>query len=75
MLSPTSSRVSPRVRSSFGSDRSQTADGVARKPLNADWPATRAIGALIDAYNDRCQSFAWTKDADELLTKVRPSKN
>jgi hypothetical protein len=36
---------------------------------------TAAIGAFIDAYNDRCQPFAWTKDADELLTKVRPSKN
>jgi transposase len=36
---------------------------------------TAAIGAFIDAYNDRCQPFAWTKDADELLAKVRPSKN
>jgi len=35
---------------------------------------TAAIGAFIDAYNDRRQPFAWTKDADELLTKVRPSK-
>jgi len=36
---------------------------------------TTAIGAFIDAYNDRCQPFTWTKDADELLTKIRPSKN
>ncbi len=36
---------------------------------------TAAIGAFIDACNDRRQPFAWTKDADELLTKVRPSKN
>ena len=36
---------------------------------------TAATGAFIDAYDDRCQPFAWTKDADELLTKVRPSKN
>ena len=36
---------------------------------------TAAIGRFIDAYNDRCQPFTWTKDADELLTKVKPSKN
>ena len=36
---------------------------------------TTAIGAFIDAYNDRCQPFTWTKDADELLAKIRPSKN
>jgi transposase len=36
---------------------------------------TARIGAFIDAYNDRCQPFTWTKDADELLTKIKPSKN
>ena len=36
---------------------------------------TTAIGVFIDAYNDRCQPFSWTKDADELLAKIRPSKN
>ena len=36
---------------------------------------TIAIGAFIDAYNDRCQPFTWTKDADELLTKIKPSNN
>jgi hypothetical protein len=25
--------------------------------------------------NDRCQPFAWTKDAGELVAKIRPSKN
>src|SRR5215469_2453251 len=30
---------------------------------------TAAIGAFIDAYNDRCHPFSWTKDADELLAK------
>jgi hypothetical protein len=34
-----------------------------------------AIGRFIDAHNDRCQPFAWTKDADELIAKIRPSKN
>ena len=36
---------------------------------------TTAIGACIDAYNDRCTPFAWTKDADVLLAKIRPSKD
>jgi transposase len=36
---------------------------------------TTAIGRFIDAYNDRCQPFTWTKDADELLAKIKPSKN
>ena len=30
---------------------------------------TTAIGAFIDAYNDRCQPFSWTKNADQLLAK------
>jgi hypothetical protein len=36
---------------------------------------TAAIGRFIDAYNKRCKPFAWTKDADELITKSKPSKN
>jgi transposase len=36
---------------------------------------TNAIGRFIDAYNQRCRPFAWTKDADELIAKIRPSKN
>jgi transposase len=35
---------------------------------------TAAIGRFIDAYNDRREPFAWTKTADELLAKIRPSK-
>ena len=36
---------------------------------------TAAIGRFIDAYNQRCQPFAWTKDADELIARIIPSKN
>jgi transposase len=36
---------------------------------------TSAIGRFIDAYNQRCQPFAWSKDADELIAKIKPSKN
>ncbi|MBC6471412.1 IS630 family transposase, partial [Actinomadura alba] len=30
-----------------------------------------AIRRFIDAYNDRCEPFTWTKTADELLTKIK----
>jgi transposase len=34
-----------------------------------------ATGAFIDAYNDRCQPFTWAKNADEIITKIRPATN
>jgi transposase len=34
-----------------------------------------AIGAFIGAYNDRCQPFAWTRNADQIIAKIKPSKN
>ncbi len=44
-------------------------------PCGVFGPAAGAIGAFIDAYNDRCRPFTWTKDADILIAKIRPSKN
>ncbi len=32
-----------------------------------------AIRAFIDGYNDRCQPFIWTKDADTILAKAKRS--
>jgi hypothetical protein len=29
-----------------------------------------AIRIFIDAYNERCQPFAWTKTADQVLAKA-----
>ena len=34
-----------------------------------------AIGVYIDAWNDRCQPFTWTKDADTILARATPPKN
>jgi transposase len=34
-----------------------------------------AIRAFIDAYNQRCQPFRWTKTADQILTKADRQKN
>jgi hypothetical protein len=31
---------------------------------------TARVGAFIDAYNDRCQPFTWTKDADESRSAI-----
>jgi transposase len=31
-----------------------------------------AIRRFIDAYNTRCQPFAWTKPADQILKKAKP---
>jgi hypothetical protein len=30
-----------------------------------------AIRAFIDAYNQRCEPFTWTKTADQILTTTR----
>jgi len=34
-----------------------------------------AIGVYIDAWNERCRPFTWTKDADTILAKATPPKN
>ena len=31
-----------------------------------------AIRTYIDAYNQRCEPFTWTKTADEILAKLKP---
>jgi hypothetical protein len=38
-------------------------------------PAARSCRTAVDAYNDRCLPFYLDHDADELLTKIKPSKN
>jgi len=30
-----------------------------------------AIGRFCDGWNQRCQPFTWTKDADQLLGKLQ----
>jgi hypothetical protein len=34
-----------------------------------------AIGIYIDAWNQRCRPFTWTKGADTILAKATPPKN
>ena len=33
-----------------------------------------AIGTFIDAWNERCEPFTWTKPADELIKKAVKGK-
>jgi hypothetical protein len=33
-----------------------------------------AIRRFIDGWNDRCEPFAWTKTADEILDHAKPRK-
>ncbi len=35
---------------------------------------TAAIGAFIDSWNDHPRPFAWTKDADKILGKIKRAK-
>jgi hypothetical protein len=30
-----------------------------------------AIGRFCDGWNQRCRPFTWTKDADQILTKLK----
>jgi hypothetical protein len=34
-----------------------------------------AIQTYIDAWNERCQPFTWTKTADEILIKQQAAKD
>jgi hypothetical protein len=35
-----------------------------------------AIRRFIDAYNERCEPFRWTKTAEQILAKaIRPKKS
>ena len=52
-----------------------TRQAIRRGTFHSVKDLTAAIGAFIDAYNDRCQPFTWTKDADELLARVKPAKS
>ena len=52
-----------------------TRQAIRRGTFTAVRELTTAIGRFIDAYNDRCQPFTWTKDADQLLAKIKPSNN
>jgi transposase len=52
-----------------------TRQAIGRGTFRSVKDLTTAIGHFIDACNDRCQPFTWTKGAGELIAKIKPSKN
>lgn len=52
-----------------------TCQAIRRGTFRSVGDLTSAIVRFIDAYNQRRHPFTWTKDADELIAKIRPSKN
>ena len=59
-------------RSSFGVI---TRQAIRRGTFRSVKDLTGAIGHFIDAYNQRWSPFAWTKDVDILIAKIKPSEN
>lgn len=47
-----------------------TRQAIRRGSFDSVRQLTCAIRAFIDAYNDRCQPFTWTKNPDEILAKA-----
>jgi len=51
-----------------------TKQAIRRGTFDSVHDLKRAIRTYIDAWNDRCQPFIWTKDADTILARAkRPS--
>ena len=47
-----------------------TRQGIRRGTFTSVPDLIGAIRIFIDAYNQRCQPFTWTKTADQILTKT-----
>ena len=43
-----------------------------RGSFTSVYDLTAAIRTYIDAYNERCEPFTWTKTTDEILAKLKP---
>ena len=41
----------------------------------ANSTTTNPPSVFIDAYNDRCEPFTWTKTADHILTKAHRQRS
>jgi transposase len=51
-----------------------TRQAIRRGSFNSVKELIAAIGRFIDAWNDRCKPFVWTKTADDLLNHCRPGQ-
>ena len=61
----------PAIRSRRSS-RSSPRQAIHRGSFASVDDLIAAIRRFIDAYNDRCEPFAWTKTPDEILAKLKP---
>jgi hypothetical protein len=51
-----------------------TRQAIRRGTFTSVTDLTAKVAQLVDGWNDRCQSFEWTKLADELLAKIKKRK-
>jgi transposase len=49
-----------------------TRQAIRRGSFTSVTDLTVAIGRFIDAYNDRCHPFSWTKNADDFTRQIKP---
>src|SRR5712691_810035 len=54
--------------------RDQRRQSIRRGSFTSARELTTAIGAFIDSWNDHPVPFTWTKDADEILGKIKRAK-
>ena len=47
----------------------------AKSPFTSVKDLITTIETFIDGWNDRCEPFIWTKDADTILAKATHPKN
>jgi transposase len=47
-----------------------TRQAIRRGTFDSAHELIQAIGAFIEGWNERCQPFTWTKDADTIITKA-----
>jgi transposase len=47
-----------------------TRQAIRRGTFDSVHELIQAIGAFIEGWNERCQPFTWTKDADTIITKA-----
>jgi hypothetical protein len=52
-----------------------TRQAIRRGSFDSVTELVSAIGRYIDAWNDRCQPFTWTKTADEILPHATRKRN
>ena len=52
-----------------------TRQAIRRATFTSVTDLTGAIRAFIDACNQRCELFRWTKTTDQILTKANRQKN